>query len=1309
MATLGEPVDGRHGHLSSATADSSLSAILADLVSQPGGDATGAIDLALEALAESPADRNITPDVFENLGVLFAHRYRTQQDINDLQAAITWAEQGAEGTPTGNPHPARIRCHINLASYLISRYEASQDQEDLHEAVKRVEKAFMAVVVAPPRIENALALHETAKKAKGCLEKSGDRSGHSISGRVLGQEASAVTQTQPAFTAAEQALAQTPLGEPNRAERLESLCILLRSMIERVPDLPRAIVWLEEAVASTPLNHPDRAGYLINLARLLELKFERTGSLEDLDTAILRHEQAVNLTPLNNPQRADHLSDLSVVLGRRFERTGSLDDLEMAILRGEEAVAMTATSLDHPQRAIYLKRLGGNLGRRFTRLGAMDDLNRAIVCCEEAVAANPLGHADRAGSLNNLCVLLVLRFERTSALDDIDTAIVRAQEVVDITPLNNPNRAMFLDNLGGDFGLRFERTGALDDLEMAISRCEEAVAATPLDHPERASRMSKLGVFLGRRFERTGALHDLEMAISRAEEAVATTPLNQPRRAVFLNSLGSHLGLRFERTGALADLEMAILRCKQAVAATPLNYPQRPMRLSNLGHFHRLKFERTRSVDDLEMAIVRCEEAVAATSRDHPNRPIYLDSLSNILARRLRRTEAQDDLESAILRSEEAVAATSLDHPNRPTYLDNLGHRFILKFARTAAVDDLQMAILRCEEAVVATPLDHADRARRLYNLGNHLCLRHKSTGDRHDCIRAIGYFTDSAGLHSASPTLRIQAAMAAAPLLVQCNNWTGASGITEAAVNLLPRLSPRSLIQSDQQHLMQTCSGLASSAAAFALQTGKSASDSARLLELGRGVISTLHFETRTDLVDLRQKHPKEAEEFERLRDQLDSPSEQQSASTELAKDTPSTSRRNLASMQLDSVILKIRELHGFENFLLPPTTIDLMKVASPRQPCVIINVSFRCDAFIIEQHNIRAFTLTKLNKDEVQRWAYLLRSHRLHKSEMLRMLNWLWDAVAGPVLDELGFTQTVADSSELRPHVCWIPTGALCRLPIHAAGYHTGDFSRTVLDRVTSSYSPSVKALLYALQNKGLRDKAQSIGLDKFVLTCMETTQGLLNRHLPFAKVEIEELGRILQRSLISPVQLESPTRAQVLEQLPGCKVFHFAGHGQSHSADPSKSSLLVADWQQTPLTVKDLVALKLHQNPPFLAYLSACSTGDNQVELLLDEGIHLMGACQLAGFQHVIGSLWEVSDSHCVKAATSVYDGILRAKMSDASVARSLHSAVLNLRGGPDRIGETAGGASRDALPLEAEKRQETGIQDPRIWAAYIHMGI
>jgi len=68
--------------------------------------------------------------------------------------------------------------------------------------------------------------------------------------------------------------------------------------------------------------------------------------------------------------------------------------------------------------------------------------------------------------------------------------------------------------------------------------------------------------------------------------------------------------------------------------------------------------------------------------------------------------------------------------------------------------------------------------------------------------------------------------------------------------------------------------------------------------------------------------------------------------------------------------------------------------------------------------------------------------------------LLTWLWDAAAGPVLDALG----LAASAGPLPRLWWLPTGPLSLLPLHAAGYHTGGDERTVLDRVVSSYMPTL-----------------------------------------------------------------------------------------------------------------------------------------------------------------------------------------------------------------------------------------------------------
>jgi len=84
------------------------------------------------------------------------------------------------------------------------------------------------------------------------------------------------------------------------------------------------------------------------------------------------------------------------------------------------------------------------------------------------------------------------------------------------------------------------------------------------------------------------------------------------------------------------------------------------------------------------------------------------------------------------------------------------------------------------------------------------------------------------------------------------------------------------------------------------------------------------------------------------------------------------------------------------------------------------------------------------------------------------------------------------------------------------------------------------------------------------------------------------------------------------------------------------------------------------------------------------LLDEAIHLATAFQLAGFPHVIGTLWEINDQIAVEIADALYaaltgpDGIL----DPDRAARALHHAAR---------------AQRDQHPAA-----------PYLWASHIHVG-
>jgi hypothetical protein len=183
-------------------------------------------------------------------------------------------------------------------------------------------------------------------------------------------------------------------------------------------------------------------------------------------------------------------------------------------------------------------------------------------------------------------------------------------------------------------------------------------------------------------------------------------------------------------------------------------------------------------------------------------------------------------------------------------------------------------------------------------------------------------------------------------------------------------------------------------------------------------------------------------------------------------------------------------------------------MRAAAHDGPIVAINISeYRCDAILIEQHQIRSVPLPNLSSKEIKDKA--AQSSNLGSPGVL---GWLWDMVMSPILDALGITQT--PSGDDWPHVWWIPTGPLTKFPLHAAGRHTTGSSKTVLDRVMSSYSSSVKAMIHS-RRRPITPSTPAQAL----LVAMEHTPGESTLH--FAKEEVAVLRGLCKSMGYDPIE--------------------------------------------------------------------------------------------------------------------------------------------------------------------------------------------
>ncbi|RWA13472.1 hypothetical protein EKO27_g1619 [Xylaria grammica] len=1108
-------------------------------------------------------------------------------------------------------------------------------------------------------------------------------------------------------------------SEPAAAASLDAISrVLIRSYegTRQLGLLLQATTLSEQAVAATGVDSPMRTFYLSALVNNLTRQFQHTGNEQVLDSAIKCAREALAAFSGDPRMRWAKIQNVAFLLETRIKLAIGRHSISQAVELAEEAVGEIPD--DHANHTRLLGILSEQLWRRYKNGKQERDLFEAIERGEEAVLeaqrtmlSNP---SDRSATASILCRVLEDRYllksdgrdvQRLISLTETISVNTTAQQVelnfmrarylawrygdhggpiTDLTcavelsmsflnmPRADPNRIQSLDNVIYYFCMKYDHAGqgGLDELTALIQAEMDQIKPK-----ESQPQLKNLYLLQMRRYVNNGDLEVLNEAIHGCERALDVINNEDEMWAAGLSNLGCLLRMRYERLGESDVLEEAIERCNAAVDATREKDPLIVLRKTNLALCLAQKYVRTTLLQDLRPVIKLGRDVLEAVPERNIDRFKYLNILGVWLSWSYMQTKDPCELDECIARIREAAKLAPPSHIVRHDCLNNLCASLKMRHDRSdsGSSDDLEDAIKHGREAVTQLPSHHPMKARALRNLFEALKIRYEETHNYAVRDEALAIMKECIRADESPPSHRLNFVFDdAVPWLEAHDDWRDLSEITESATELLGRVSPRSLRQQDQQYLLRRYAGLASTAAAAALQTGKSKEQALMLLEQGRGTITSTLLQNRRSISSLKRKHPEWAKKFEELRDALDPP-------------------------------LSVMAGGALGNALqASPSTIVVINVAN-----------FRCDAFLIQSNQVSIVDLPDLTHQVVEAKAQLFRSGK--SRDPFGILEWLWDAAIERILVRLGADkECVGHDYADWPRVYWVPTGPLRLLPIHAAGYHRDGSGRSVLDRVVSSYSLSVEEILYGQEIKAeirqvkhpaplpSQPHDQTETAPKFVLVSMERTPG--NGQLPYAPEEVNTVREMLPPCLPRNY-LDQPSRDSLLRAMVGCTVFHFAGHGVTDRSDPSLSGLLLGsdDGNSTiPLTVRDLQALRFHETgPPLLAYLSACSTGRIDDDQLVDEGIHLMGACRLAGFRHVIGSLWEVSDRLCVEVAKTVYETILKAHLDDASVAHGLHHAVRMLRAKLDGI--------QDGTQRNGKKRSRRRLPGPSLWAAFIHIGV
>lgn len=1137
-----------------------------------------------------------------------------------------------------------------------------------------------------------------------------------------------LTDLHNSLAALQSALSALPADDTDDARRAEIVAALYRGLNRcykhtgATEYLNSATQYSKEAVELTR-DAPTQVNHLANTSVFMSMKHARSGLLGDLEEAITYCEIALAVMDelagkegqkLDVEERASTCSKACVFFERKYKQTEDVEDLKMAVYYAREAVEYSGTA-SALHRSGRVNNLAKNLWTRYQVLGDIDDLRKAAVCWEEMTETMPQDHPEWARMVANVVNFLRVVYQESMDVNDFRRMVAFFRRRVEATPRTHPGRREALVGLCSLLIDDYMQTGDLKAVGEAIENAGEVLELTPPGHPDRAEALTDLASYLAREYHDTGDPETLDKAIRYNEEAVA---LNDPTvyRANHLSMISLCLGSRYERKGDLDDLRRAILYAREGIAVANLwdDEEARVPIVHNLPRLQQMMFRRISTQENLDEMLICAETAVEQTPPGLPTSFIPLSNLAGCLEAKYYYTKDRAALVRAAEIMEELLTLAVPGDTTRYKFMSNLATFLAQKNMRQKEPDELEMkkAVYYAEEALSAVPKDHTDRAGFLVNLG----VARMEVFGKHD-PDTTQLFLEAWKCHNSPPLKRINAARYAAGALAHLGKWEESSRMLEEAIRMLPRVSTRSLEGQDKQQMLWGISGLPTTAAAVALEAGKSAYHALGLLEISRGIIIGSTIDYRGDISDLKERHPEKFQKLEELRTEIDTPlpdsyeshtaAGSRSFQTEeayLQARNRAFKRREEALEEMGEILEEIRKLPGCERFQLAPSEEELKSWAKDGPVITFVSSSYRSSAIILTSSSITALTLPDLVSDDVagrlsvifeapakrskkkKSPAAEMREYAERNQKMREMLLWLWNVAVRPVLQHLEIIDEHGNSKvDKPPHVWWIGTGKLNIAPFHAAGDHARGSTENALTHVISSYTPTIKALSYA---RGKKLSIFSKPDPRLLLVSMTKTPG--GGALPEAAKEVEGIMDIT-KGLVSAKHLEHPSADDVLKQFGSFEVMHFACHGVSDPRDPSESHLMLQRDSNTADSLTVAAISRKNARTAQIAYLSACSTANNAAWGLADEIIHIASGFQLAGFNHVLATMWPAESAVCTEIAVAFYKALFdgsgggeegEEEEGHLKVGRAMREAVLG---------------ARERNPLL-----------PRKWAPFIHLG-
>ncbi|KAE8414640.1 CHAT domain-containing protein [Aspergillus pseudocaelatus] len=984
-------------------------------------------------------------------------------------------------------------------------------------------------------------------------------------------------------------------------------------------------------------------------------RFTAQHSSEDLQHAHDAAQKAVEESDERHPFRAVFLDTYAYVLSSLFDYEPSMDTLNASISRGQEAIDIAEPR--SPKLPLFVANLASSLMRRYSINASQSDLGDAIKMLESTLVT--IVPSDPAWHLCSLTYSVALqdRFESSGTREDIEACVANLTKLREQLTEHEPLWPQIQSAFASALIRRYDVNAVVGDLDTAVRTLKDVADYLSEENIYASTVYGDLSVALLARFELRGSMADLDLSRRTAQKALDLLPGTSMDYPIALTTCANALLRSYEETENDELLDSAINFYEDAITHDCAWRRLRPVRLAALGFALQLRYGRHRRDADWRRCSDVCKEAVDL-SADSPTLYLPLGQKGGAI---LEKARAEADISQRAIQLHEAISSL--------------------------------------EQSLALMPAHHSNRAPWLNNLGLACEMLYKDSGDEQAYATALARYVEAAELPTAAPLQRVTAAYRAV-VLAGRSDIQESSRLALLAIRLVPTLSPRLLKRQDQKSMISMFSGLGSYGTALLLEAGHDVVDAVNALETSRGIMNGLLIDTRTDLTALEERDESLATRFADLSLKLESKSDQLSRLAHRGDCLDMSSESRIAAAKaFDDIVTEIRELDGFHDFLQPPTAAKYQALAVSSH-IVLLNVSsFRSDALVVSSERIWNISLQTLRLEDAVNRANALTeairndnaTTRMATNDHIRqLLSWLWASVVNPIQIELR-----GNSGKAKLRICWIPTGVMTNFPIHAAADEaSGD---NAMDIIVSSYGTTIKAIRFSQQKL-----AQIAGRGgQALVVSMKETPG--ERSLPFAEEEAEcllnLLGPLMPATLLSypPSQSSTaaPTKPSVLTELDTAAIVLLSCHGVDDHNDPSSSRLLLSDWQSEPLTVADITAQRLPCART--AYLSACHAAVGRAAALLDEGIHLAAAFQLASFPQAVGTLWQVNDRRAMQVSRRVWEVLIgeNGRLRYELLGEALNEAVRELR-------QSTKMSEDEDVDIEFD-------DEPFLWAPFVYMGL